>query len=74
MIDGAWTLLIGGVIIVFLIYATKRKWVVWRGGRSIATLTAFHDFQVKDKQAGIEIVMEQQAGKKMEEQENGTAD
>lgn len=60
-----------GVVVVFLIYATKRKWVSWRGGRGIATLTAFHDFQPKDKQEAIEYVMEEQAGKKMQEQESG---
>jgi hypothetical protein len=36
-----------------------------------ASLTAFHDLQAKDKQAGIEAVIEQQAEKKLEEQESG---
>ncbi len=59
------------IVIAFLIYATKQGWIMWRGGRGIATLTAFHDFQPKDKQAAIEIVIEKQAGKKMEEQKSG---
>jgi hypothetical protein len=56
---------------VFLIIATKKRWVSWKGGSGIATLTVFHDFQPKDKQGAIEIVMEQKAGKKLEEQESG---
>ncbi|MBU2471681.1 MAG: hypothetical protein KKF20_04675, partial [Bacteroidetes bacterium] len=40
-------------------------------GSPIASLTAFHDFQPKDKQEAIEIVIEQKAGKKWEEQESG---
>jgi hypothetical protein len=36
-----------------------------------ASLTSFHDFQTKDKQEAIEYVMEEKAGKKMEEQESG---
>ncbi|TAK60974.1 MAG: hypothetical protein EPO24_06175 [Bacteroidetes bacterium] len=66
-----WTILILIVVVAFLIYATKKRWVSWRGGSGIATLTAFHDFQTKDKQDAIEYVMEEQAGKKMEEQESG---
>jgi hypothetical protein len=57
--------------VVFLIVATKKKWVSWKGGSPIASLTVFHDFQPKDKQEAIEYVMEQKAGKKMEEQESG---
>jgi hypothetical protein len=56
---------------VFLVFATKKRWVSWRGTHGIATLTVFHDFQPKDKQGAIEIVMEQKAGKKLEEQESG---
>ena len=64
-------LIIIGVIGLFLVYAMKRKWVSWKGGRTIATLTAFHDFQTSDKQGAIEYVMEETAGKKMQEQESG---
>ena len=59
------------VISIFLFIATKKGWVSWKGGHGIATLTAFHDLQPKDKQNAIEIVMEQKAGKKLEEQESG---
>lgn len=53
----------------FLVYATKKKWISWRGGRGIATLTAFHDLQTSDKQDAIEYVMDEKAGKKMEEED-----
>lgn len=56
---------------VLLIIATKKRWISWKGGRGIANLTAFHDFQPKDKQRAIEIVIEQKAHKKMEEQGTG---
>jgi hypothetical protein len=38
---------------------------------NFASLTAYHDFQTKDKQEAVEIVMEKKARKKMEDQENG---
>ncbi len=57
------------IVTVFLIFATKKRWISWKGGSGISTLTAFHDFQPKDKQHAIEIVMEQKAGKKLEEQD-----
>jgi hypothetical protein len=65
---------IGLVVVIFsafLVFATKKRWISWKGGSGIATLTAFHDFQPKDKQHAIEIVMERKAGKKLEEQESG---
>jgi hypothetical protein len=61
----------GIAIVLFLIYATKKKWIYWKGTSGMATLTAFHNLVPKDKQAAIEIVMEEKAGKKMEEQESG---
>jgi len=70
MTDGLWLLIIFVALTAFLIYATKKRWVSWRGSHGIATLTAFHDFQPKDKQEAIEYVMEEKAGKKMEEQES----
>ena len=66
-----WVVLVVVVASIFLIIATKKRWVSWKGGHGIATLTAFHDLQPKDKQNAIEIVMEQKAGKKLEEQESG---
>jgi hypothetical protein len=71
MTRGIWFLIILAVLVAFLIFATKRRWISWRGNHGIATLTAFHDFQPKDKQHAIEIVMEQKAGKKLEEQKSG---
>ena len=71
MTNAIWFLIILILVMAFLIYATKKRWVSWRGSHGIATLTAFHDFQPKDKQEAIEYVMEEKAGKKMEEQESG---
>jgi hypothetical protein len=71
MTNGIWLLIILVLVAVFLIYATRKRWISWRGGHGIATLTAFHDFQTKDKQEAIEYVMEKKAVKKMEEQESG---
>lgn len=56
---------------IFLIFATIKSWVRWKGGSPIASITAFHDFQPKDKQEAIEYVIEEKAGKKMEEQKSG---
>jgi biopolymer transport protein ExbB/TolQ len=71
MTNVIWLLIIAGGLAVLLIVATMKKWISWKGGHGIATLTAFHDFQPKDKQNAIEILMEQKAGKKLEEQETG---
>jgi len=56
--------------------AVATLWVIVNGtfskrGAGIATLTAFHDFQPKDKQEAVEEIVEQKAGKKMEEQKSG---
>lgn len=71
MTNYIWLLIIPILVAAFLVYATKKRWVSWRGSHGIATITAFHDFQPKDKQEAIEYVMEEKAGKKMEEQESG---
>lgn len=71
MADVIWYIAIICPIVAFLVYATKRRWVVWRGGRSIANLTAFHEFQTKDKQEAIEITIEQKAGRQWKSQESG---
>lgn len=65
-----WIGLVVVIVSAFLAFATKKRWVSWKDS-GISALTAFHDFQPKDKQHAIEIVMEQKAGKKMEEQESG---
>ncbi len=71
MTIGIWLLIFLGAVALFLVIATLKGWVSWKGGHGIASLTAFHDFQPKDKQDAIVIVMEQKAGKKLEEQESG---
>jgi len=68
-------LLVIGVIIFLLaviIYAIANKDEnnLQRSG-SFASMAAFHDMQGKDKQNAIETVIERQAQKKWEEQENG---
>jgi hypothetical protein len=59
------------VVIAFalLLLIVNRKFSAHRAG--IASLTAFHDFQPKDKQEAIEIMIEDKQGKKWEEQESG---
>jgi hypothetical protein len=59
---GVGLLLVAGVIVIVM----RPK-----GWGNFASLTVYHDFQPKDKQEAIEIVMEKKAGKKMEEQESG---
>jgi len=69
--DGTLLLIVLGAVAIFLVFATIKGWVRWKGGSPITSMTAFHDFQPKDKQEAIEYVMEEKAGKKMEEQESG---
>jgi hypothetical protein len=38
---------------------------------NFASLTAYHDFQTKDKQEAVEVVMEKKAGNKFEDREDG---
>lgn len=64
-------IIISLALVIFLIIATKKRWISWKGGHGIAHLTAFHDFQSKDKQSAIEVIVEQKAHKKTEEQESG---
>jgi len=59
---GVGFLLIVGIVVIVV----KPK-----GWGNFVSLTTYHDFQVKDKQEAVEIVMEQKAGKKMKEQESG---
>jgi len=75
--NGAWfkmehdlisLLLIGFLLVVIFagitIIARKRRF----GFQSIVLFGATHEFYDKDKKAAIEIMVEQKAGKKMEEQ------
>ena len=72
-----------GTIIIILAGIALVAWVVWYassgkmssgGGSGSSFLTGFHDFQPRDKQEAIEIVMEQNEGKRWEEQESGEGD
>lgn len=71
MADGIWVFILFGALAIFLVFATIKGWVRWKGGSPIASITAFHDFQPKDKQEAIEIMIEEKAGKQWEEQESG---
>ena len=62
MLVGVGLLVAGGLVGMIV---RRKRW------GNFASLTAFHDFQPKDKQAGIEIVIEKKAGKKLEEQKSG---
>jgi uncharacterized membrane-anchored protein YitT (DUF2179 family) len=60
-------------IIVFLIagiiYAIRQKNIQCSG--SFASMVVFHDMQSKEKQSAVEIIIEKQAQKKWEDDENG---
>jgi hypothetical protein len=58
---GVGLMLVAGVIVIV---------VRPKGWGNFASLTVYHDFQPKDKQEAIEIVMGKKAGKKMEEVES----
>jgi hypothetical protein len=59
------------LVIVLLYFLTRKGWISWKGGRGIASLTAFHDFQPEDRQKAIEFVMDRKAGKRIEADESG---
>jgi hypothetical protein len=63
-------ILIGIAMLAALIWAVATG-KLKSNGPGGAALTAMHDVLPQDKQAAIEIVMEQKAGKKWEEQESG---
>ena len=71
MADHVWLLIVSCLIILAIVIATKKGWVSWRGGHGIATLTAFHDLQPKDKQEAIEVTIERKSGKQWESQKSG---
>lgn len=63
-----WTVITLGAIATLLVIVNG---TFSKRGAGIATLTAFHDFQPKDKQEAVQEIVEQKAGKKMEEQKTG---
>ena len=66
-IVGAVMLLALGGLIWMIISGRLRR----DGGGGFAALTAFHDFQAKDKQQAVEVIIEEKAGKKREEDSTG---
>jgi len=63
-----WVILIGLALLLVIAIASGR---MSGKGSSAASITAFHDMQPRDKQNAIEIIAEQKAGKKLEEQKSG---
>jgi len=63
-----WSAIIAGAIgtLFVIVNGTFSK-----RGAGIASLTAFHDFQPKDKQEAVKEIVEHKAGKKLEEQKSG---
>jgi hypothetical protein len=62
------------VVVLFLVVATKRRWISWRGGGSFSAYTIMHDLVDADKQKAMEVVIEVKAEKKYWEQESGQDD
>jgi hypothetical protein len=63
-----WAILIGLALWLLLAIASGR---MSGKGSNAASITAFHDMQPRDKQNAIEVIVEQQAGKRLEEQKSG---
>ena len=63
-----WATLIGLALLLLIAIAGGR---MSGKGSSAASITAFHDMQPRDKQNAIEVIAEQKAGKKLEEQKSG---
>jgi hypothetical protein len=63
-----WIVLIG---LAFLLLAAIMKGWMSGKGSSAASMTAFHDFQPRDKQDAAEVMIDQKAGKRWEEQKSG---
>ncbi len=61
---GIIAVLVGGIV-----FAMRQKNTTHSG--SFASMVAFMDMQAKDKQKGLETVIERQAEKKWQEEENG---
>lgn len=53
------------VVGIAVIIVKHKRW------GNFASLTVYHDLQTRDRQDAVEIVMEEKADKKMEEQESG---
>jgi len=61
-------ILIGLALLLLLAIASGQ--MSGKGSRA-ASITAFHDMQPSDKQNAVEVVVEQKAGRKLEEQRSG---
>ena len=63
-----WAILIGLALLLLLAIASGR---MSGKGSTAASITAFHDMQPRDKQNAVEVIVEQKAGKKLEDQKSG---
>jgi len=66
-------LLVAGMVATVIAIIVQGSLGGGGGGSGITAMTAFHDLSPADKQAAIEIVVEEKAGKKWMEQESGKA-
>ena len=60
---------VGVLTLVLLLYAIVSG-SLRGGGTGFAALTAFHDFQTKDKREAVEVVIDQKAGRERFSQSN----
>jgi hypothetical protein len=66
-----WTVLIAMAVLLAVAIVYNR---MPHGDGSGAALTAFHDFQPKDKQKAVEMIIEERAGKRKDSQKSGQGD
>jgi len=63
-----WLVILGLlVLLLWMIIGGKMPYK----GSSLSAMTAFHDFAPSDRQRAIETIVEEQAGKRFAEDENG---
>ena len=65
VVIGLILVLFGGALFIAIIAD-----VMPHGGGGIASLTAFHDMQPKDKQEAVQVIIDQKAGKRRFDQGN----
>jgi hypothetical protein len=63
-----WVVLVGLALLLLVAIVTGR---MSGKGSSAASISAFHDMQPRDKQNAIEAIVEQKAGKRLNEQRSG---
>ena len=66
-----WLLIVLAAVGILLTIVTGR---ISNRHTGIANLTVFHDFQPKDKQEAVEVIVETKSGKQWSEQKSGDTD